>query len=582
MQLKDIQPSIQQIAVAIGSVLRIDVEIADSELFRIAGTGLAKHEIWKEMRNEDYVYRQCIVTGKPVIIERPGFHELCAPCAHFRNCKEFGEVCCPILSDDKVLGVIGLIAFDEEQRDRLFSDVEAKLDFLSKMAGLIATKLKEAELQAEQLIQERKLSALIGYIDNGIILINHDGDSEFMNPAARALLRQDREGLPSRELLEQLVEPFRSTRRRERTKEPESKLIPVKIGDRFIHLFVTYHPSRPDGIVKDAVLMLADPEHMTDVAIRYTEDNYRGFEGVISNHPLMQSLKDMLRKVAGSRSPVLIRGENGTGKELIAQSIHRSGERKNGPYVSLNCSALPEAPLHALLFGGDGRPGRLAEAEGGTLFLDDIAYMPMRIQVELLRVLENKGVWREGERELQSVDVRIIAATDQDMEERVRGGQFRQQLYYKLSVIPVEVPPLRERKSDILLLAEHFLQLHGHSNRREVRRIGEDAKAILLAYHWPGNISELSNVMEYAVNFTSGRTIGKEHLPDYMRTIETAHDGLQNNDTVLNLRTLERHAIRRALQETAASGQPKEKAAEMLGIGRATLFRKMRQYDMQE
>jgi len=209
--------------------------------------------------------------------------------------------------------------------------------------------------------------------------------------------------------------------------------------------------------------------------------------------------------------------------------------------------------------------------------------MPMRIQVELLRVIENKGIWRHDGRGLQPIDVRIISATDQDMEEKVRSGLFRQQLYYKLSVIRVDVPPLRERKSDILLLAEHFIRLHSQNNRREVRRMDEEAKRILMAYHWPGNISELSNVIEYAINFTSGRTIGKEHLPDYLRKIEpaqeTPHDDLS---ALLNLRTLERQAIRRALKEAAESGLPKEKAAEMLGIGRATLFRKMRQYDLHE
>jgi len=580
MELRDIQPSIQQIVMAISAVLRIDVEIADHRLFRIAGTGLAKREIWKEMRNEDYVYRKCIETGKPVIIENPGFHELCAPCVHYRNCRELGEICCPILSEGQVLGVIGLIAFSAEQRERLFTDVEAKLDFLNKMADLIATKLKEAEMQREQLIQERKISALIGYIHLGVILINHHGECEFLNPAARSLLRLEGEDKPPRELLGQLIAPFAAEDRFGRRDEPRSKLIHVRIGDRFIHLFVTYHPARFDGLVQDAVLMLSDPEHMTDVAIQYTEENRRGFDEVIGNHPLMQSLKDLLRKVAGSRSPVMIRGENGTGKELIARSIHRSGGRKDGPFVAVNCSAHSEEALHALLFGGDGRPGKLAEADGGTLFLDDIASMPLRIQLELLRAIEHKGVPVRGGRELQPLDVRFISASDQDMEEKVRSGQFRQQLYYKLSVIRVDVPPLRERKSDIPLLADHFIRLHGRHSGRETRRLDEEAGRILMAYHWPGNISELSNVIEYALNFANGRTIGKEHLPDYLRAIKPEQDPLDEIGPVLNLRTLERMAIRKALQETAEKGLPKEKAAALLGIGRATLFRKMRQYDL--
>lgn len=578
MDLKEIQPTIQQIVVAISAVLQIEVEIADHELFRIAGTGVIKYDIWKEMRNEDYVYRECLKTGQPVIVERPGHENLCIPCMHYQNCKEYGEICFPIVLDGKVRGVIGLIAFDEKQRKRLFSDVEAKIDFLDKMAILIATKIKESELLLEQRIFERKLSALISYIDNGFVVINHSGQCEFINPAARELLRIPPEEVPDRELIEQLAEPFAGGGHTPRS-EAEGKLIAVKIKEKYVHLFVTYHPSRSDEFVKDAVIMIANPEQMAHMAMKYTEGNHKGFEAIIGNHPLIQSLKDTLRKIANSRSPVLIHGESGTGKEFIAECIHRYSERKNQPYTALNCAVLPEPVLDKQLFGSKDRLGKLIASHGGTLFLDDIADMPMSIQLKLLRVLEEKSVWLEEEQ--VPIDIRIISSTDKDLEELIRKGMFRRDLFYKLSIFPVEVPSLNERKQDILLLANHFLQTHSRANRKYIAAISEDVKKILISYHWPGNIRELSNIMEYAVNFSESTSIEPVHLPEYIRNIETVElPGEWAADSKYNLKELERDAIQRAVAAVSGRGEPKEKAAAILGISRATLFRKMQQYEI--
>lgn len=582
MDLKNIQPTIQQIVVAIAAVLQIEVEIADHELFRIAGTGLIKYDIWKDMRNEDFVYRQCLKTGQPVIVERPGFEELCGPCIHYQNCKEHGEVCYPILLEDKVLGVIGLIALNGEQRLRLFSDVGAKIDFLHKMSELIASKLKEAELLQEHRAVGRKLSTLIGYIDNGVLMINHGGRCEFINRAARELLHIPPDEYPGPEIIGQLAEPFRSGPTPPPAGgESQGKLVAVRIGGKFVHLFVTFHPSRPDEPEQDAVIVIADPEHMADVAMKYTEGSHKGFEDIIGNHPLIQALKDTLRKIANSRSPVLIRGESGTGKEFVAECIHRYSERKNHPYAALNCAVLPEPLLDRQLFGGGpGTPGKLRETDGGTLFLDDIADMPMSVQLKLLRALEERSVWLEEEQKQRPIDVRIIASTDKDLESMAQKGLFRRDLFYKLSILPLEVPSLRERRQDILLLANHFLQTHSRASRKYITIIHEDVKKILLSYHWPGNIRELSNIIEHAVNFSDGTALRKEHLPEYIRNIEVLEHMEDDERDSYNLKELERQTIRRALEAVSRKGEPKERAAVMLGIGRATLFRKMQQYDL--
>ncbi len=587
MQLKNIQPTIQQIGVAISAVLKLEVEIADHELYRIAGTGAVKSGLWQRMNNEDFVYRECINTGKPVIVDLPGLHELCTPCMHYRNCKEHGEVCCPILLDGRVLGVIGLIAFSAEQREQLFADLDAKIDFLEKMAELIATKMKESELLEEQLLAERKVSTLIGYIDNGVMLINQTGECTYLNQAARRLLELPEGQLPDISIVEQCIDPFvqpdqASRLNRSGSSEGQGKLAVVKSGGSYKHLFLTYHPFHDEkGGQQDGVIVMADPKRMTDMAMIYSEESYKGFETIIGNHPLIEALKDLLRKTANSYSPILLKGESGTGKEFIAESIHHFSERKSAPYVTVNCAVLTEKVLHYRLFGDEKQPGIIAEANGGVLFLDDVHEMPMSIQLKLLHLLEEKVIWLPGETKPVPLNVRLIAATDKELDKLVGKGLFRQDLYYKLSVIPIDVPPLRARKQDILLLANHFLQEHSQANRKYIRTLSEDVKNILLTYHWPGNIRELSNIIEYTVNFSNSTMIGKEHLPAAIRNIElTAVSGNQSRDHTYNLRTLERDAIERALASVQERGEPKESAAKWLGISRATLFRKLQQYGL--
>lgn len=590
VQLKDIQATIQQIGVAISAVLKLEVEIADHELYRIAGTGAVKSGIWQKMSNEDFVYRECINTGKPVIVDRPGLHGLCAPCMHYQNCKEHGEVCCPILMDGRVLGVIGLIAFSDEQRAQLFDDLDAKIDFLEKMAGLIATKMKESELLEEQLLAERKVATLIGYIDNGVMLINQTGECTYVNQAARRLLELPEGQLPDPSIVEQCIAPFVRPDHVPRMKRPASsassggdgKLAVVRSGGNYNHLFLTYHPfHNENGGQQDGVIVMADPRKMADMAMKYSEESHKGFETIIGNHPLIEALKDLLRKTANSYSPILLKGESGTGKEFIAESIHRFSQRKDAPYATVNCAVLTEKVLHYRLFGDEKHTGIVAEANGGVLFLDDIHEMPMSIQLKLLHLLEEKVIWLPGETHPVPFDVRLIAATDKELDKLVGKGFFRQDLYYKLSVIPIDVPPLRARKQDILLLANHFLQEHSQANRKHIRTLSEDVKNILLSYHWPGNIRELSNIIEYAVNFSNTTMIGKEHLPGAIRNIEfTAAGGNHSTDYTYNLRTMERDAIERVLAKLKERGEPKENAAKWLGISRATLFRKLQQYGL--
>jgi transcriptional regulator with PAS, ATPase and Fis domain len=581
MYLRKIQPSIQQVVMAISSALKIEVEIADRDLLRIAGTGVIKSNIWQEMRNEDFVYRRCLETGKPIVIKNPGYHEVCQPCSRYQNCPEVGEVCCPIKVDGVVVGVIGLLAFNNDQKERLFVDLQANLEFLEKMSELIALKVKEYNHHQEQLLNVKKISTLIHYIDNGTLMINREGTCEYINPAARQLLGLSSDEIPNQELINQLINSLAAS-----GEKIEGQPIVLFINGKFKNLFAAFHPLSEQNEDRSAVIILTDPAYIANAASKLTEGSYTGFERIVGTHSSIKSLKELARKVAHSQSSIHIRGEKGTGKELFASSIHEYSIRKTHKFISMNCAVLPEEILERELFpvsdplpGTERKKSKLEMAQGGTLFLDEIHDMPLSIQLRLLRVMEEVSLECSDGRRIP-LNIRFITATDKDLEDLIMKGLFRQDLYYRLNIIPFTMPPLRERKEDILLLANHFLQKHSRITRKFIRAFDEDVKSIFLSYHWPGNIRELSNIVEYAVNIETKKIIVKESLPRYLQNLVVQNNGSLLGEQYFNLRLIEKETIRRALNETKKRGESKEKAAELLGISRATLFRKLNEYQI--
>jgi DNA-binding NtrC family response regulator len=308
-----------------------------------------------------------------------------------------------------------------------------------------------------------------------------------------------------------------------------------------------------------------------------------GYGELIGVSPKMQRVYKLMEKVSQHSYPVLILGESGTGKELVARSIHFSGARKNRAFVPVDCSALVPTLIESELFGFvkgaftgamHTKQGLLESADGGTLFLDEIGNLPLDMQVKLLRVLQEKEVRPVGSNanERMRVDLRVISATNRDLESAVRSGTFRQDLFFRLNVVQIKLPPLRERRGDIPLLVNHFLEKFSGPDR-PARTVAEDAMARLTAYDWPGNVRELENAIERAVALGSGPILHSGDLPSNLQygTAERA----PTNDDLLPLEEMERRAILRALRE---AGGDKLVAARMLRIGKTTLYRKLKQY----
>jgi DNA-binding NtrC family response regulator len=308
-----------------------------------------------------------------------------------------------------------------------------------------------------------------------------------------------------------------------------------------------------------------------------------GFIGV--SRP-MQELYGLIRKVASSPLPALITGETGTGKELVARALQTLSQR--APFVAVNCAALPELLLESELFGHEkgaftgadkDKPGLFEAAHHGILFLDEVGELPVTLQPKLLRALEEGEVRRVGSRRTRRVDVRIVAATNRDLESAVASGEFREDLFWRLNVVALRVPPLRERAADIPLLAEHFLDQLVRSRAASAQAIAPAAMGLLTTYPWPGNVRELRNVIEGAATLGSGPRIEPSNLPPRIREAGAAGVLLAGaSEQVVPLRELERRYIQEVLRQTDGN---RSRAAEILGLDRKTLYRKLQEYDRQ-
>ena len=306
---------------------------------------------------------------------------------------------------------------------------------------------------------------------------------------------------------------------------------------------------------------------------------------IIGNSSRMQEVYEMVHRVAESNATVLLRGESGTGKTLVAKALHYNSNRAKGPFIVVNCSALPETLLESELFGhekgsftgaNERKRGRFEQAEGGTLFLDEIGEISPAVQVKLLNVIQERTFQRLGSTETIRADIRLVAATNRDLETAVSENHFREDLYYRLNVFPIFLPPLRERRTDILLLAEFFLDKYGQENQKKILRISTSAIDLLIQYHWPGNVRELQNCMERAVLICDSESIQSIHLPPTLQSTDSiqAHGQLSLTTAVENF---EREMIIDALKQTRGN---QTKAAKYLDTSLRIINYKIHSYEI--
>ncbi|MCG6892211.1 MAG: sigma 54-interacting transcriptional regulator [Desulfobacteraceae bacterium] len=345
-----------------------------------------------------------------------------------------------------------------------------------------------------------------------------------------------------------------------------------------------------DGVTTGAVETMTD---ITDLIEKETQiETFRRelnaedrFHGMIGTSPAMKRVFELIANAAQSDAPVIVFGESGTGKELVAQAIHEAGKRGKNPFVKVNCAALNESLLESELFGHvkgsftgavRDRKGRFEAAHGGDIFLDEIGDLPMSTQVKLLRVIEEKVIERVGDHRPVTVDVRIISATNRDLQERITEGAFREDFYYRINVIPISVPALRERIEDIPLLAQSFFRRIRLKSGKAIQGISEEALERLTSYSWPGNVRELKSAFEYAFVACSGKSIGPEHLPPAVLRQAPPPAASPKGDIVSeDMDTVKKRRLEDALRRT---GGNRSAAARILGISRTSVWNQIKRY----
>lgn len=568
------QPTVIKYAEVLSQVLRVDVEIVDRNLFRVAGTGMFMDRVNEDMGEEGHVYNEVMKTGKEQIVMNPGEHPICRFCYKQSNCDETFEISMPIKIDKEVIGVIGLVCFTEDQREHIIDNLAVFTEFLEQIADLISSKARE-ELEKFKMINTLSvLGNIIDKIEQGVVVLDKDNKVNNMNNMALRIFDLDEK--PG------YIEYIKPTGQ-EILDFAEYEL---KIdGNKYTILGEDYKVIEGPSSFS-TVYTFTDISTLENISasVSVTKENM-SLNDIIGNSAEINKLKEKIKRLGSSSSTVLIRGESGTGKELVARAIHMESNRKDKAFVAINCAAIPDALLESELFGyvkgaftgadPKGKIGKVEFANEGTLFLDEIGDMPLYLQTKLLRILEEREVERIGSNESIPVDIRILTATNKNLEEMIENNMFREDLYYRLNVIPMEIPPLRERKEDIKIITYFFMRKYSRLFNKKDVKLSNKVLDYFNNYSWPGNVRELENVVEYIMNMMENKGIVRlSNLPKNILPSE------ENQVESLSLEKMESIYIRKALDIYGNHQEGKEKAAEELGIGIATLYRKVKKYQI--
>ncbi|MCI8646744.1 MAG: sigma 54-interacting transcriptional regulator [Firmicutes bacterium] len=545
-------------------------------------------------RSEEYAGTNgigtCLIVGKPIQIWsyehyiRPHHDYICSA-APIRDANE------------KIIGCLDVVGPVSMPHNHTLAMVSASVDGIRKEFIM-------QESYEKLTFANNQMSSTIEVIDSGIIMFDNLGIILQYNKRACQILNLTEKHLKKSNLANIIdinnstINPFQPLQ----NMQNQEVTLAVCTGEKI-------HVSLSLSIIKNAqeqkrgtVLVINELKKIHKMVNRISgfTATYT-FDSIMGQSPAINAAKDIAKAAAQSSSNVLILGESGTGKELMAQAIHNASARASGPFIAINCGSLPKSLIESELFGyergaftganKEGNPGKFELANGGTIFLDEIGDMPLELQASLLRVIQSREIVRIGGKQSKPIDVRIMAATNVNLLESVQKKEFRGDLYYRLNVLSIEIPPLRKRKSDITLLIDHFITSISHILKKEISHIEADAIQILQDYNWPGNVRELENTIERAVNMAIGNTITIADLPS---AITNAIPGKDLHSTVLEMPAV--HA-RPALPETgsevfgnrsynlivsalSAEGGNVSKAAERLGISRRTLYRKIEKYEI--
>jgi len=575
--LSEIRDFVQEVMMAIAAVTKVEITIVDENLVRVAGTGRYADELNSQL-SPHCISDQIIRSGKVIVLEEPRKDPLCKKCGMRGECKEMAEISFPILHNGKPVGNLALIAFTKSQRKLLLDNRDNYIEFLTKMANLLSHKLDASDKERHVTLLKQQLETFINKIEQGMIYISPDFRVLFFNEIASVCLGPELSvGAPMSEVLPELQWESLQPMDQFVTRGEEVISVGIRTIDELGALVEIQKISNIQQKEHEIRRRMSPRLHVADAT----------FSDLIGNHPDFATSVDMARRYSQVDATVLITAETGTGKELFAQSIHNLSPRRDGPFVAVNCAALPESLLESELFGyvggaftgarRSGKMGLFEQAHRGTIFLDEIAEMPFRLQSSLLRVVQNKEVMRIGDDKLIPVDIRIITATNKNLRKLVEEGQFREDLYYRLNLLRLRIPPLRHRIEDLPQLVQHFAILTCRKFGRRPVVFSRESMERMSRHRWPGNIRELYNVVQRAVLLTDEPVIGEDLMEDILETPDRENRGdLFRIDLNLtgSYKDIQRQIIEHLLEKTG----DEEEVSRITGLSKTTIWRRINSY----
>lgn len=580
--LSIIKYKLQNYVETLARALDIDVAIADKNLIRIVGTGDFYNQIDKRC-TDDSLFARVIREGNPIINLSKDEH--CKNCSQLGDCTEFANMSHPIFHDKSIIGLISFASFDEEQAKNITLKKEEYFNMLVEASKSIEREIENINLVNKIEKDYAELSEIINSLNKGIIVVNSNKRIRHINSKALyslnlSLSKEKIIDISIEEIIKNLE--LKDTGDREiigiwKIKDFEIKVI--YIVNKILLKEGSYNFIISFDRIRDIISIAKNHERRDDI----------NFSNLVGESKIFLETINRSKIASNTDSTILIEGESGTGKELFARSIHNESYRREGPFIPINCASIPENLIESELFGYEkgsftgadpkGKIGKIEAANKGTLFLDEIGDLPIYLQTKLLRVLQERAISKIGSNRELPVNIRVISATNRNLKEMVDLGTFRLDLYYRLNVIPIHLPPLKERERDVLVCSDYIIGKVCEKMNLEKKKLDSAVADLFLKYSWPGNIRELENVIEHGICFSSSEYINLGDLPQYILDIEEASssqlkiDSLELEKIKLDL---EGSLIKNLLDEYGDSVESKKLIAKKLNISLATLYRKIK------
>lgn len=588
--LRLIQTKIQNLSETVAEALNVEVAVADKNLTRIVGTGDFYEKI-DETCSEDSLFARVLKDGKPIVnLER---NKHCIGCSNKINCREFANISYPIKEKNEVIGVLSFASFDIDQADIMRFKKDEYFNMLKETSSIIEQEIKNIHIINELKKDITEVNEIINCLNKGIMILNSKEEIIHINNTALEILNIN---ISEEKIIEKNIKEFINDINLQETSNIDTvgcwdikgekvrviyNINKIKIGENEFSLMVSFE------FIRDII----------NLAKTYVNKEKIYFENIIGNSKSFLKAINKSKIAAATDSTILIQGDSGTGKELFARSIHNESSRKKGPFVAINCASIPENLIESELFGYEkgaftganknGKKGLIEIGNNGTIFLDEIGDLPIYMQTKLLRVLQERIIQRVGAEKTIDINIRVISATNKDLKKMVSKGEFRLDLFYRLNVIPINLPPLKQRDEDVFLCAKHIINKLCYTMNKEEKILSKEVEDLFRRYSWPGNIRELENILEHGICFSKNKYIEIDDLPDYF-TEDIIMSNSINKDSKINLdnnKTLEdlkleyeKDIIRQLLLEFGDTVEGKKIVAKKLNIGLTTLYRKINTY----